>query len=84
MIAKGGYDVDASSTSLERHERGIHVGPYGGAGATDPGLASACCRFGETGLRRRWLEYGAARHWRPVHDQAELQSLEHLTAHQRA
>ena len=31
-----GYDVDAPSTSLERHERGIHTGPYGGAGVTDP------------------------------------------------
>jgi hypothetical protein len=31
-----------------------------------------------------WLEYDAARDWLPVHDQAELQRLEHLAAHQRA
>jgi len=36
--------MDAPSTSLEQHERGIHVGPYGGAGVTDPVLASACRR----------------------------------------
>jgi hypothetical protein len=41
-------------------------------------------RFAETGLRRRWLEYDAARDWLPAHDQAELQRLEHLAAHQRA
>ena len=33
-----GYGVDAPSTSLERRERGIHIGPYGGAGVTDPVL----------------------------------------------
>jgi hypothetical protein len=38
----------------------------------------------ETGLRRRWLEYDAARDWLPAHDQAELQRLEHLTAHRQA
>jgi hypothetical protein len=40
--------------------------------------------FAETGLRRRWLEYDAARDWLPAHDQAELQRLEHLTAQRRA
>jgi hypothetical protein len=33
-------------------------------------------RFAETGLRRRWLEYDAARDWLPAHDQAELRRLE--------
>jgi hypothetical protein len=41
-------------------------------------------RFAETGLRRRWLEYDAARDWLPAHDQAELQLLEQLTAQRRA
>ena len=36
--------MDATSTSLEQHERGIHIGPYGGAGVTDPALVSACRR----------------------------------------
>jgi len=40
--------------------------------------------FAETGLRRRWLEYDAARDWLPAHDQAELQRLEHLRTHQQA
>jgi len=35
-----GYDMDATSTLLERHERGIHSGPYGGAGVTKSVLAA--------------------------------------------
>ena len=49
-----------------------------------PLLRTLLRRFAETGLRRRWLEYDAARDWLPAHDQAELQRLEHLTAQRRA
>ena len=49
-----------------------------------PLLSTLLRRFAETGLRRRWLEYDAARDWLPAHDQAELRRLEHLTAHRRA
>ena len=49
-----------------------------------PLLRTLLRRFAETGLQRRWLEYDAARDWLPAQDQAELQRLEHLTAHQRA
>jgi DNA-binding transcriptional LysR family regulator len=37
-----------------------------------PLLRTLLRRFAETGLRRRWLEYDAARDWLPAHDQAEL------------
>jgi hypothetical protein len=37
-----------------------------------PLLSTLLRRFAETGLRRRWLEYDAARDWLPAHDQAEL------------
>jgi hypothetical protein len=46
-----------------------------------PLLRTLLRRFAETGLRRRWLEYEAARDWLPAHDQAELRRLEHMTAH---
>ena len=46
-----------------------------------PLLRTLLRRFAETGLRRRWLEYDAARDWLPAHDQAELRRLEHMTAH---
>jgi DNA-binding transcriptional LysR family regulator len=46
-----------------------------------PQLRTLLRRFAETGLRRRWLEYDAARDWLPAHDQAELRRLEHMTAH---
>ena len=49
-----------------------------------PLLRTLLRRFAETGLRRRWLEYDAARDWLPAHDQAELQRLEQLTAQRRA
>jgi len=49
-----------------------------------PLLRTLLRRFAETGLRRRWLEYDAARDWLPAHDLAELQRLEHLTAHRQA
>jgi len=45
-----------------------------------PLLGTLLRRFAEIGLRRRWLEYDAARDWLPAHDQAELRRLEHLTA----
>ena len=41
-----------------------------------PMLRTLLRRFAETGLRRRWLEYDAARDWLPAHDQAELRRLE--------
>jgi hypothetical protein len=37
-----------------------------------PLLRTLLLQFTETGLRRRWLEYDAARDWLPAHDQAEL------------
>ena len=37
-----------------------------------PLLRTLLRQFAETGLRRRWLEYDAARDWLPAHDQAEL------------
>ena len=46
-----------------------------------PLLRTLLRRFAETGLRRRWLEYDAARDWLPAHDQAELRRLEYMTAH---
>jgi hypothetical protein len=46
-----------------------------------PLLRTLLRRFAETGLRRRWLEYDAARDWLPARDQAELRRLEHMTAH---
>ena len=46
-----------------------------------PLLRTLLRRFAETGLRRRWLEYDAARDWLPAHDRAELRRLEHMTAH---
>ena len=49
-----------------------------------PLLGRLLRRFAETGLRRRWLEYDAARDWLPAHDQAELRRPEPLTAHGRA
>jgi hypothetical protein len=49
-----------------------------------PLLRTLLRRFAETGLRRRWLEYDAARDWLPAHDQAELQRLEHLAPHRKA
>jgi hypothetical protein len=49
-----------------------------------PLLRTLLRRFAEAGLRRRWLEYDAARDWLPAHDQAELQRLEHLAAHRQA
>jgi DNA-binding transcriptional LysR family regulator len=41
-----------------------------------PMLRTLLRRFAETGLRRRWLEYDAARDWLPAHDQGELRRLE--------
>jgi hypothetical protein len=37
-----------------------------------PLLRTLLRQFAETGLRRRWLEYDAARDWLPAYDQAEL------------